>query len=427
MLLRRNYLQEKTIDTKEQVLDNLYALRAGLSVISQEYDKVRAIEEECGEKLSNNAESLQVAFIESKNGSYPELEKLQQRYEYDKDILKKLDEEEKNDASDNEPFDPKKWMAKRTKQKEIIDKNNKKAYTAYAHWLSLEESDGYFNRLIESARSRKNSVAAGDDTTTSGFSYKREGRRSTVLATVFLILAAILATVIAIGFATIDSIENEIGIAVFVIILFAVFFILGVVYLSKSKHYKRRHAGAVNKKDEEVQAVQSMLDKLPEVRAAAQAILKEKDEKIAPIKESCNEFYMALKKQFSHILDERDWQNLDLVVYELETRRADNIKEALQLFDRELQTERIQQTIALATEQICYELRRGFAELKTTIIECCRVISAQLEAVSLQLGEISGQLSELCDGVNMSNALQAKANVTSARLLSDVHALRNYQ
>ena len=118
---------------------------------------------------------------------------------------------------------------------------------------------------------------------------------------------------------------------------------------------------------------------------------------------------------------------MDLVIFELETRRADTVKEALQLVDRELQTERIQQTIAQATEQICYEIRRGFAELKSTIIELGRVISAQLNAVNLQLGEISGQLADLTDGVNLNNALLAKSNVTCSQLLSDVHAIRYYQ
>ncbi len=44
----------------------------------------------------------------------------------------------------------------------------------------------------------------------------------------------------------------------------------------------------------------------------------------------------------------------------------------------------------------------------------------------MQLAGISGQLANLTDAVNVGNCLQAKANVTSAQLCNDVHALRNY-
>ena len=118
---------------------------------------------------------------------------------------------------------------------------------------------------------------------------------------------------------------------------------------------------------------------------------------------------------------------MDLVIFELETRRADNIKEALQLVDRELQTERIQQTIAQATEQICYEIRRGFTQLQTAIVQCTKAICLQLSSIDSKLSTISSQMSELTDAVNLGNALQAKANVTSAQLLSDVHDIRYYQ
>lgn len=407
------------MDKKEKVLDNLYALRAGLSVISQEYDKAQAIENECGEKLAENANSLDDSLV-CYQTIYPELIKLQEHYGYDRDIYRKLDEVE---PEIHESFITSKSVERHNSREAKLAANRKKASIAYAHWLAYDESTQYFQKNLANAQNRKGNVAAGNDTRTSGLSYKSEGRRYKILAIVFFILTAI-ALIPPIALAAFISTKS---IIVFLSLFPVVFLILGIVFLNKSKHYKLQHTSAVNAKDGEVRTAQSMLEKLPEVREKARAILKQKDDKIAPIKESCNEFYMALKKQFSSLLDERDWQNLDLVIYELETRRADSVKEALQLVDRELQTERIQQTIVLATEQISYEIRRGFAELKETMIECSRVISAQLSVVNLQLEEVSGQLSELTDSVNLGNALQAKANVTSSQLMSEVHAIRYYQ
>lgn len=43
----------------------------------------------------------------------------------------------------------------------------------------------------------------------------------------------------------------------------------------------------------------------------------------------------ALDNSYGDILDSRDWDKLDKIIYLLETHRADTVKEALQLIDRE--------------------------------------------------------------------------------------------
>ncbi|MDE6001355.1 MAG: hypothetical protein K2G96_03430, partial [Clostridia bacterium] len=399
-----------------KLLANLYALRAGLSAISQEYDKAQKIENDCGEKFAKTAKDFcEDLYIGGEE--YPELSALKTRYGYKWDLSEEynaIKEETKNN-----------FKERITKQKALRANNDDNARKAYGHWLVSDECDAYFQSMLVIARSEKDSVG-----NTVRKVRTRKSKRETRLSIIFFSLAAILAIIIAIGFATMDA-KSEILLAVLLIIALIVFLILGIVYMFKSiksnNETRQAHNNNVLKKETALIEAQSMLDKLPEAKATATAILRERNSQITPLKQSCNDFYMALKKQFNSLLDERDWQNLDLVIYELETRRADNVKEALQLVDRELQTERIQQTIALATEQICYEIRRGFAELKETIIECSRVISAQLSAISMQLNDMGGQLADLCDSVNMSNALQAKANVTSAQLLSDVHAIRYYQ
>ncbi|MDE7082381.1 MAG: hypothetical protein K2O89_01595 [Clostridia bacterium] len=47
---------------------------------------------------------------------------------------------------------------------------------------------------------------------------------------------------------------------------------------------------------------------------------------------------MTLENTYGDILNYRDWDKLDMIIYLLETYRADTIKEALQLIDREQQS-----------------------------------------------------------------------------------------
>lgn len=403
----------------KQVLDNLYALRAGLSVISQQHDKAQAIADECSDKLISNANGMDV---ECPYNNYKKLNELKKYYGYDFNLQNKFDMEDSQYSEDNpEPVEHYESKQRRTQENADISRK------AFAHWLVYDESTELFQTNITNAQYNKSRVDSGNDSNTFGVSYKKDTKRGILLSVLFFSLAAVAAVIMAIGFASTDSFKDDLGFPIFIIGACIVCLVLGIVYMCKAKHDKLQHSSAANKAQGEVMTAQHMLENLPQVRENARKILKEKDDKIAPIKESCNDFYMALKKQFDSLLDERDWKNLDLVIYELETRRADSVKEALQLVDRELQTERIQQTIVQATEQICYEIRRGFAEIKATIIECSSVISAQLATVSMQLSETNEHLADLCDGVNMSNALQAKANVSSAKLLSDVHAIRYYQ
>ncbi|MDE7452866.1 MAG: hypothetical protein K2N22_00475 [Clostridia bacterium] len=388
---------------QKQVLDNLYALRAGLSVISQQYDKSLEIEDECDEQLAKNAESLNGAPVCFGWGIGSKLSNLQERYGY----IMHYDEQRKNGVQHN--------ITK--------EENYELGVKAYNHWLAYDESFQYFRQNLVEAENSKTQTKGGTD-----------NKDYSVIQKIFSSICFIIAGLT--GFLVIAVISGMLGSACqnnsfmaiqFVLPITVISLILAIIFICLATGRKKAYKREIQGKDAELRIAATMLQRLPQVRENARAIINEKDKKIAPLVKSSNEFYMALKKQFSYLLDERDWKNLDLVIYELETRRADTVKEALQLVDRELQTERIQQTIVQATEQICYEIRRGFAELRETIVECSRVISAQLSVISLQLGGMSGQLTELCDSVNMANALQEKANVSSRQLLNEIEAIRFYQ
>ena len=150
-------------------------------------------------------------------------------------------------------------------------------------------------------------------------------------------------------------------------------------------------------------------------------------------------YFNALCEQFSPVLDMRDWKYLDLVLFYLETRRADTLKEALQQVDTEVRARRLAGTIKEAMAQLQDTVSIGFVSIRGAIETCSAKLSAQLasqhselsaqlasqhEQTSAQLAQANAQLSQLTDAAHIGNALQAKANVTSEQLMHDIHYIR---
>lgn len=132
----------------------------------------------------------------------------------------------------------------------------------------------------------------------------------------------------------------------------------------------------------------------------------------------------GLNKTFGSLIDKRDWENLDIILYSIETRRADSFKEALAIVDRERHTERITETIALAGQEICQSIGAGLDSLQAQMATGFSLLSQQINiheaSTSLQFSHLSDQLALQIEGVtsqvNMQNALVAKANTSSKEL-----------
>ena len=115
--------------------------------------------------------------------------------------------------------------------------------------------------------------------------------------------------------------------------------------------------------------------------------------------------YAAFVNEYSNFLDPRDWKNIDLLIYYLQTGRADSLKEALQLTDRQQQTDAVVQ----ALREINTTLRVGLNAINNTIIACTdRIVANQ------QLMLSQGALQ---------NALLANASVSSKQLDITVHTV----
>lgn len=414
------------LEKSESVLGSLYTLRGGLSAISVERDKAQRADEECYEKLNNIA--LRVGIEEDDfYDDYGEYGKPKDTVEYAQWIC--------SGGLESKLQDDYQYKLDVIKEQEIKEKA-----------LSDKESWKYKSEIEEY--------------------HKKAKKNFIIMASCFAVFAGLL-----IGFLFFikenKGTEDVAGGVFFMLIPSIILFITSMCFMgfgiSNSKEEKRQKQDLDNyfkylheEREEEAQRVirereaetarvaaerkavedeyNRLCENLPAIREEARKVLNERNATISPLVESCNTYYKALTTQFTPLLDERDWQHLDLVIYQLETRRADNIKEALQLVDRELQTERLENSIKAAIKSICFTLQRGFTSLQDSInINCAKIsdiiISTSAEIIAqnkLLADSVKGQIAELTDSVNVGNALQEKANESSAQLVEDVYELRRF-
>lgn len=179
--------------------------------------------------------------------------------------------------------------------------------------------------------------------------------------------------------------------------------------------------------------LEECLNKIENQKSVRASLCKEKKDSLKYYSGCALATYNALVSEHSSLLDVRDWQNLDLVIYYLETGRAISIREALQLVDRQRQTDAIVSALGIASQQIRDTIIERTQQLESSIIKCSQVLSAQLSDISFSLNKIErnqsisqNYLKDLSNEIAISNALKAKANKTSAQLMDDVKQIRIY-
>ena len=152
------------------------------------------------------------------------------------------------------------------------------------------------------------------------------------------------------------------------------------------------------------------------------------------------EMYELVVKEFSSSLpnlDQRDYKNVDLIIFLLETGRADTMKEALQQVDIYVSTEKIVQAINNASQSISQSISLNINSLKSTIWESSYELGNKLDRLTYNVSAMSDRQSalikELNDNVSktnsnmeMQNALLEKANVSSAQMAENVEKMRQY-
>ena len=160
-------------------------------------------------------------------------------------------------------------------------------------------------------------------------------------------------------------------------------------------------------------------------------------------------FYSALEKMYGNFLNVRDWKYIDYIIYTFETGRAESLKEALQLADREEQTQRIVETMQEATRRICEtmkynadriqdSLQQNFAMISDKVAEesakICGYIGnvetkvdglkADVRNVQRTLGSQTAYLAKMSSRQNISNEFMKRQSESSSQIASTVGLLR---
>lgn len=206
----------------------------------------------------------------------------------------------------------------------------------------------------------------------------------------------------------------------FVFLMGVGFGIIGVVFAviagSFTEHYIPVHSAEIEAFDE-LTILKSNLNAFEEKH-------KEISKQIADKRTGCEAFgnamYASLKDQFAEFLSPVDWENIDLMIFYFESGRAVNMREALQLVDRQRQTDSIIEAINNATEKICHTINRGIMYINETIVNCASILSSQLSTISAQQTQL------LISADSMRRALRNKSNESSRQLMDDVHKICHY-
>ncbi len=162
--------------------------------------------------------------------------------------------------------------------------------------------------------------------------------------------------------------------------------------------------------------------------AAAEARLAAEKEKFPPV-------YDALHKQFAGFLDERDWQNVDFILFHYETGRALDLRDALLQVDTERRNDRLVAALQSASREVSYQIQRGFGELRQevelrfnalndAIYASTCVMQTEALKIAAQNDKIRGQLQALNGIASAQEALQRKISQSSDALVEDMRYLR---
>lgn len=145
----------------------------------------------------------------------------------------------------------------------------------------------------------------------------------------------------------------------------------------------------------------------------------------------------TLYENYSKILDMRDWENLDFIIYLFETGRVNNIKEALLIVDKERRKNEIVSAINNASTAISENINNGFTKLQESLNNRLNLLVKQVEKLSsnvvslnqtieIQTERIITDLNKLNTTAEYGNALREKANISSTQLVNDMNYIRNF-
>ena len=185
-------------------------------------------------------------------------------------------------------------------------------------------------------------------------------------------------------------------------------------------------------------ALKEKKEYLETVKIQAKKDREIKGEKFEIISETVRNLEKSLYDSYNHKINKSDWENIDLLLYYLQTNRADTLKEALQLMDKQRQTNEIVNAIGIASQSIKDTIHTAVQNMSVALVKSFSVVSSQLSEISQNqrasivatekltgaIGTLSSKVStgfsSQISAMELNNALLEKANKSSEQLLYDL-------
>lgn len=345
-------------EQKNQMLADLYALRAGMSAISIERDKFGVKEK----AYSDAKRKVDCACYEYENA-----ENFVSRCdEYDKkDSLQKTEEKAKLD---------------RTFKKTVIGSIGAGIFGALIPW--------FFYFIVDDLNIQDSQY---------GYSYWKK---------YLLVSACILGIIFVVGLA-----------------------IALIVKVSNGKDLQKRIKEGSGKSKQDLKDAKARLSQAAADCDSAQKALTIVSKDYEKVKSASTklsqEMYDALVAQFKSVLDIRDWEHIDLIIFNFETGRADTLKEALQQVDRRVQTDEIIEAIESAGSSIAATINVTMRELRSDLNKSFNRLSEQLAIQHAEQMTALGNINRNIERTNESIAKLQSATENNGKALENISSAAN--
>lgn len=345
-------------EQKNQMLADLYALRAGMSAISIERDKFGVKEK----AYSDAKRKVDCACYEYENAE----NSVSRCDEYDKkDSLQRTEEKVKLD---------------RTFKKTVIGSIVAGIFGALIPW--------FFYFIVDDLNIQDSQY---------GYSYWKK---------YLLVSACILGIIFVVGLA-----------------------VALIVKVSNGKDLQKRIKEGSGKSKQDLKDAKARLSQAAADCDSAQkalTIVSKDYEKVKSVSTKLSqEMYNALVAQFKSVLDIRDWEHIDLIIFNFETGRADTLKEALQQVDRRVQTDEIIEAIESAGSSIAATINVTMRELRSDLNKSFNRLSEQLAIQHAEQMTALGNINRNIERTNESIAKLQSATENNGKTLENISSAAN--
>lgn len=202
-----------------------------------------------------------------------------------------------------------------------------------------------------------------------------------------------------------------------------------IVKVSNGKDLQKRKEKESGKSKQDLKDAKARLSQAAADCDSAQkalAIVSKDYEKAKSVSTKLSqEMYNALVAQFKSVLDIRDWEHIDLIIFNFETGRADTLKEALQQVDRRVQTDEIIEAIESAGSSIAATINVTMRELRSDLNKSFNRLSEQLAIQHAEQMTALGNINRNIERTNESIAKLQSATENNGKTLENISSAAN--